>query len=104
MTYVSIGFTTNLHELLQTAGGPSRLAGAALVAAKVRQLVIMGGRHTYRQGDQIEWNMAGATALASMCTMGGCGGHSNLGAVTNRTLALWPASTRRVFLDYETGK
>lgn len=78
------------------------MSGRELVRAKVKQLVIMAGRHRFHPSDPVEWNMAGATHLASVCS-GGCGEHDNLGAISNATLSLWPSSTRLVFLDFETG-
>lgn len=80
----------------------SGVSGRELVRAKVKQLVIMAGRHRFHPSDPVEWNMAGATHLASVCS-GGCGEHDNLGAISNATLSLWPSSTRLVFLDFETG-
>lgn len=69
---------------------------------KVAQTVVMAGRHTFHNGDPVEWNLAGATSQASVCS-GGCGRHDNLGAISNRTLSLFPRSVPLVFLDFETG-
>ena len=49
VTVVSVGYATNLHDLLRSPGGVS------LVRRKVRKLVMMGGRASH-----IEWNFAGA--------------------------------------------
>lgn len=68
-------------------------------------LVLMGGRHAFKKGDEVEWNFAGATERASVC--GGepeCGSADNLGRVTNETLEMWPKEDAPiVFLDFETG-
>jgi purine nucleosidase len=106
VTYVSVGYATNLLNLLES--GPdeiSHLTGQELVSQKVKELVIMAGRHdhTIDPGGSAEWNVAGATWINSVCGDGGCGAHGNLGNITNRTLALWPRQTRLVFLDFETG-
>ncbi|KAI1459579.1 nucleoside hydrolase [Annulohypoxylon moriforme] len=46
MTLISIGFLTNLAALLDSpADDVSSLAGPALVSAKVKELVVMGGRY-----------------------------------------------------------
>ncbi|KAL1529017.1 hypothetical protein AB1Y20_010337 [Prymnesium parvum] len=97
VTLVSVGYTTNLLNLLQSPAGSSSLSGPQLVERKVAQLVIMAGRD-----DEREWNFAGYTARASVCS-GVCGAYNNLGAISNLTLSLWPAATRLVFLDFETG-
>ena len=103
VTIVSVGYTTNLLNLLESGGGGgSGLAGPALVRKKVDQLVLMGGRHHFWPNDPVEWNLAGATELSSVCS-GGCGAHNNLGAISNRTVSLWPPESRLVFLDFETG-
>ena len=107
VTIVSVGYATNLHDMLLSSGdGISPLAGPELVSAKVKQLVMMGGRRNH-----VEWNFAGAEANGiSVCggpsnslRPGGCGAHNNLGRITNETLALWPARTSLVFVDFETG-
>ncbi|KAI1780212.1 nucleoside hydrolase [Hypoxylon cercidicola] len=46
VTLISIGFLTNLAALLDSApDGVTPLAGSALVSAKVKELVVMGGRY-----------------------------------------------------------
>ena len=59
--YVSVGYATNLHDLLLSSGDAhSPLSGAQLVASKVEQVVIMGGRKNH-----IEWNIAVQRRMAS---------------------------------------
>ena len=101
--YVSVGYATNLHDLLLSSGDAhSPLSGAQLVASKVEQVVIMGGRKNH-----IEWNIAGAEENGiGVC--GGpakklCGQHNHLGAITNRTLEMLPAHVPLVWADFETG-
>ena len=110
VTIVSVGYATNLFDLLRSTGssfpGDSPLAGVALVEQKVEQLVMMGGRK-----EHVEWNFAGAEAngisvcggLGKSLLPGGCGAYNNLGRITNETLRSWPAATRVVFIDFETG-
>lgn len=105
VSIASVGYATNLHDLLASkADDASPLAGVALVEAKVKRLVMMGGRK-----DHVEWNFAGAESNGiSVCggATGGrnpCGPHNNLGRITNATLRRWPAATELVFVDFETG-
>ena len=62
VTVVSVGYATNLLNLLESSSDSmSVLTGQALVSQKVKQLVMMGGRHQFHPGDPVEWNLAGAT-------------------------------------------
>jgi hypothetical protein len=63
VTYVSTGFLTNLAALLQSSPDPSSsLTGTQLVAAKVAEIVIMGGDYPTGRG---EFNFAGDPASAA---------------------------------------
>ena len=60
ITIVSVGFTTNLLDLLQS--GPDRespLSGLMLVAQKTKALLIMGG---FRKGS-VEWNFGAPISM-----------------------------------------
>lgn len=68
MTVISIGFLTNLAALLATPPDAiSPLAGPALVAAKVAELVVMGGR--YPSG--WEFNFGGGDPAATYQVVNG---------------------------------
>jgi purine nucleosidase len=68
VTLVSIGYATNLFNLLESSSDViSPLSGRDLVSRGVKQLVIMGGRHKFNHGDAVEWNIAGATGRNSVC-------------------------------------
>jgi purine nucleosidase len=68
VTIVSVGYTTNLLSLLESSPDAiSPLSGRELVARGVKQLVIMGGRRQFGIWDDVEWNVAGATSLNSVC-------------------------------------
>ena len=96
VSVVSVGYLTNIYDLLQSADGPG------LMARKVKELVVMGGRK--HPSEVEEWNFAGQTGLASICGPEQCGSAANnLGFISNRTLAMVPRATPIVFLDYETG-
>ncbi len=63
VTYVSTGFLTNLAALLQSLpDASSPLTGIQLVAAKVAEIVIMGGDYPTGSG---EFNLAGDPASAA---------------------------------------
>ncbi len=63
VTYVSTGFLTNLSALLQSSpDASSPLTGTQLVAAKVAEIVIMGGDYPTGSG---EFNLAGDPASAA---------------------------------------
>lgn len=103
VTIVSVGYATNLLGLLESSNDhTSALTGRQLVFKKVKQLVLMGGRHMFHKNEPVEWNLAGATPQANVCN-GACGEHDNLGSITNRTLAQWPREARLVYVDFETG-
>ena len=87
VTVVCVGHLTNLFDLLQSA------ADRALVAHKVRQLVIMGGRPFW---GGVEWNFAG-------CGNHACGDYNGLGTITHDALNAWPPSVPVVYLGYEAG-
>lgn len=60
---VSIGFLTNIADLLASAAdGYSALNGVALVASRVKELVVMGGGYPSNPG---EFNLAGHPVSAS---------------------------------------
>ena len=64
VTISSIGFLTNLDDLL--ASGPdqhSPLSGPALVAAKVKSIVVMGGNYP-SSGGKMTWNFGGGSDVA----------------------------------------
>lgn len=51
VTIITVGFLTNLENLLQSAAdNDSSLPGADLVAIKVKKLVVMGGFYPYGKG------------------------------------------------------
>jgi inosine-uridine nucleoside N-ribohydrolase len=86
VTIVSIGFLTNLHGLLASEPDEySTLGGSALVAAKVRELVVMGGQYpdSASHPDGKEYNFAMDAAA------------------TNAVIPNWP--TPIVFSGYELG-
>jgi hypothetical protein len=63
VTHVSTGFLTNLAALLQSfPDSSSRLTGTQLVAAKVAEIVIMGGDYPKGSG---EFNLASDPASAA---------------------------------------
>lgn len=97
ITIVSVGFVTNLLNLLRSkADKHSDLNGAALVARKVRSLVQMGGAYA---GSRVEWNFG---ACGSNPTT--CGSYSTLGRITEQLFSLWPRTTVPVtFLPFESG-
>ena len=83
VTIVSIGFLTNLLDLLRAPSGKD------LIERKVSQMVMMGGRRF--GGD--EWNLAACG--------GGCGSYDQLGEISHDTLELWPDSVPIVIVPYE---
>lgn len=84
VTVISVGFLVNIADLLES--GPdasSLLSGAELVAAKVKELAVMGGR--YPQGQEYNFCKQGA----AQCT--------------KRAIEAWPPSVPVVFLGGEIG-
>ena len=95
VTVSSIGFLTNLHDLLASGpDGHSALDGVALVRQKVRRLVWMGGRYP-SSGQSFEWNFGG----------GGAGFNHSLVAseATNYTLSHLPLEVEVIFAGAEVG-
>ena len=95
----SIGFATNIRQLLLSesgSGGDSLPSGVELVRAKVRHMVMMGGRARpdWRRNPP-EWNFAGCGR--------GCGPYAALPAITNATLRAWPPSVPLSFIGFEAG-
>ena len=90
VTVVVVGHLTVLHQLLQSEGGQ------ALVAEKVKEMVVMGG--TLGPRDVPEWNFGGCGNDAS------CGGYRQLARISNQTLSLWPHSVPIVYMPFETGE
>jgi glucose uptake protein len=96
VTIVSVGFATNLAELLRSSGdSASELDGAALLAQKVARVVFMGGRHHMQDFDPPEWNIAGCG--------GGCGHYDDLAAITAEVLARWPSEVPIELVGFEAG-
>eukprot|EP00966_Prymnesium_polylepis_P266789 6163020-Prymnesium_polylepis.1 len=89
VTIVCAGHLTNLFDLLQTE------ADEALVARKVRQLVVMGGKPS---SGGAEWNWAGCGGR-----VGDCGNYDRLGAITYEALHRWPKAVPVFYLGYEAG-
>jgi len=84
----SIGFTTNLHPLLQSKPDMhSPLTGIELVAAKVKRLAWMGGAYPASDGTTGEHNF----------------GYNGIGPSTNATLAAWPSTVPIYFSGFELG-
>lgn len=53
MTLISLGFLTNLAALMESPpDNLSSLTGRALISAKVKELVVMGGTVSFRLGVQ----------------------------------------------------
>lgn len=78
----SLGFLTNLAALLRSpADAFSSLGGAELVASKVSELVVMGGRYPAGR----EWNFASDPESA------------------RQVLSLWPGNVPMTFSGYELG-
>ncbi len=84
----SIGFLNVLSDLLDSMPDDiSRMSGAALVAAKVRRLWVMGGDYA---GGAAEWNFkGGATPRVDITT------------ASQNVCANWPSPVR--FVGFETG-
>ena len=88
VTIASVGFLTNLLDLLRSD------SGVALVEQKVREMVVMGGKHSCG-GWCEEWNLAACG--------GDCGSYDLLGPISQEALSLWPPSVPIVFVPYERG-
>lgn len=85
----SIGFSTNLLDLLKSEGGVD------LFKRKVRHLVIMGGRDS----PEVEWNFGGCGGWGR-----GCGSFDIVGALANSSLALLTNSGVPItYLNFEAG-
>jgi len=85
MTLISLGFLTNLADLLESpAHSDSPLSGRDLITARVRELVVMGGH--YPHGGR-EYNFAGGDPTATRTVING-----------------WPAAVPMTFVGYELGK
>jgi len=85
VTLISLGFLTNLAALLESPpDSASPLSGRTLVATKVRELVVMGGR--YPQGGW-EYNFAGVDPNSTRAVVNG-----------------WPRAVPLTFVGYELGK
>ncbi|OTA64110.1 nucleoside hydrolase [Hypoxylon sp. EC38] len=84
VTVISLGFLTNLAALLNSTGDDTTpLAGPDLISAKVKELVIMGGR--YPSG--WEFNFAGADP-----------------ASTQQVVSNWPRDVPITYSGYELSK
>ena len=93
-TVVSVGFLTNLLDLMLSTGDEnSALDGPALVSRKVKRMVVMGGRRW--PSEEVEWNFGGCG--------GGCGNFGLLGSITNQTFDLWPRDVPVIYLGFEAG-
>ena len=104
VTLVAVGFLTNVLDLLQSPGG------IALVARKLKRVVIMGGVRKCPGPDAhcppAEWNLAGCGGRVNQWEQeqhGGCGDFDTLGSVSQHAMALWPASVPVVWTSWETG-
>lgn len=83
LTVISIGFLTNLADMLRSgADSASTLTGAELIQAKVAELVVMGG--TYPSG--WEFNFGGVDPESAAYV-----------------LANWPSTVPTTFSGYELG-
>jgi inosine-uridine nucleoside N-ribohydrolase len=78
VTIISVGFLTNLEDLLRDE------KGAALVASKVRMLVVMGG--AYPRGKEYNFSF------------------ENAGKAASHVLGHWPKEVPKVFAGYELGE
>lgn len=84
VTVVSVGFLVNIADLLESdADASSPLAGVDLVAAKVKELAVMGGR--YPQGREYNFR------------------EQNAATCTKRAIEAWPPSVPVVFVGGEIG-
>ena len=93
VTIASIGFLTNLAALLRSPGDRhSRMNGWELVSAKVKEIVVMGGKYPTSDGEKVEWNFGG-------------GGDVTVSAGTaSFALQHMPRNVRLVFSGFEVGK
>ena len=102
VTIASIGFATNLHALLTSEGG------SALVAKKVKHLVVMGGRYpSSKLSPPAEWNF-GACGPTNRCPWGAepaSRHYDALGALSSAVYDdLWPPRVPISFLGGEVGE
>lgn len=98
VVYVSIGFMTNLLDLLQSpadAVGDKLPSGAQLVRTKVKRMVVMGGRARFSEDPVVEWNFGGCGQ--------GCGPYDELAGISRMALDLWNATVPISFLGFEAG-
>ena len=98
VTIAAIGHATNLYGLLHSEpDGLSPMNGVDLVAAKVKELVWMGGSFT--DNHRVEWNFGAYGGDP----FGFAGAYAELGPLTNGTLSAWPSSVPIIFISYESG-
>ena len=101
----SIGFLTNMLALVRSVpDGASALDGAALVARKVRKVVLMGGTYPKASGFP-EWNFGGCgvTNTCSWAKLPASSHYDALGKTTAALLELWPPAVPITFLGFEVG-
>jgi hypothetical protein len=92
VTIASIGFMTNLAALLRSsADRHSRLNGVELVAAKVKEIVVMGGKYPSSDGQKVEWNFGGGGDVAVAA------------GTASFALQHMPPNVRLVFAGFEVG-
>ena len=99
VTLVSVGFATNILDLLVSRGDAfSPLDGRQLIAAKVTKMVMMGGRQRIWDDDwAVEWNFGG-------CGGRNCGGNYGLlGGITDEALTRWPRKVPIEYIGFEAG-
>ena len=93
----SIGLLTNLRALLESrADAISPLAGPALVALKVKQLFVMGGKYPSSADAAPECNLCG-------CAWAGKRDADTSSAAAHWVVAHWPPSVRLVFSGFNIG-
>ena len=98
VTIAAIGHATNLHALLKSEpDGLSPLNGVELVAAKVKELVWMGG--SFYDSHRVEWNFGAYGGDP----FGFAGAYADLGTLTNETIDAWPSSVPITYISYEAG-
>eukprot|EP00931_Biecheleriopsis_adriatica_P043904 TRINITY_DN2508_c0_g1_i1.p1 TRINITY_DN2508_c0_g1~~TRINITY_DN2508_c0_g1_i1.p1 ORF type:complete len:397 (+),score=77.97 TRINITY_DN2508_c0_g1_i1:86-1276(+) len=97
----SIGFLTNLADLLRSGSdAESHLSGVDLVAAKVKQVFVMGGSYPNSSHlfDDVEheWNFGGGCNWsAPVCP--------TTREATSYFMKHWPSAVPRVFLGFKVG-
>ena len=93
VTLVCVGHATNLNDFLQWD------VNQEMMARKVRQLIIMGGKPLWGGA---EWNFAGCGGCGNTGSCG-CGNYDQLGAITHEALNRIPHDVPVVYLGYEAG-